>query len=274
MKRNTQNNEIVFDKFFIKALWKNKVLIFFFSIAFMIIGYIYGAFQPKYYKTELKLNDLPITLFYEFESFGDTKKNINDFYMLENFKKKFKSNLLSIDNLSEFLQQSKDFENFRNYQNNNNINPKIYFKDKLKVYFDQNNSVTSVSLIFEKKLDGEQFINKFVMFSFQKAVDDILKIILSKTNSDISLIKIEIANSENSISDPGLSKNSLYAKLNYQNYLYKLAKNFKINYEPILDAASSSHLISKPPLIFSLLGFFLGMFICIIILFIRFNADL
>ena len=109
------------------------------------------------------------------------------------------------------------------------------------------------------------------MFCYQKALDSIMQTILSKISYDIKLLKNEIANFENSISDPGLSKNSLNTKLNQQNYLYDVAKNYKKNHNPILDAASYSYPITKPPLIFSLLGFFLGMFSSIIIVFIRFN---
>jgi LPS O-antigen subunit length determinant protein (WzzB/FepE family) len=43
----------------IKTLWNEKILILSISLVFMVIGYVYGALQPKIYKTEITIREAP-----------------------------------------------------------------------------------------------------------------------------------------------------------------------------------------------------------------------
>ena len=78
---------------------EGKVFNFIFSLTFLIVGFIYGMLQPKIYKTDITLRNTPETLFLKY-----------NLYLQKNFEKIFdeelKLNLLSFDNLIEFLEKN------------------------------------------------------------------------------------------------------------------------------------------------------------------------
>ena len=78
---------------------EGKVFNFIFSLTFLIVGFIYGMLQPKIYKTDITLRNTPEILFLKY-----------NLYLQKNFEKIFdeelKLNLLSFDNLIEFLEKN------------------------------------------------------------------------------------------------------------------------------------------------------------------------
>jgi len=107
MKRNNQtlpNDEIDLREI-ILTLWKEKFLILVTTLIFTVTGYIYGTLQPKVYQTTIVLREAPEAVFDKYRSFISTQQQ-QQTYITSNFNQEFKLNLLSLDHLKKFVEQS------------------------------------------------------------------------------------------------------------------------------------------------------------------------
>jgi len=297
-KKNLQDNEINFSEV-ILYFWKQKFLILFFSLTFLIVGFIYGMLQPKIYKTDITLRNTPETLFLKY-----------NLYLQKNFEKIFdeelKLNLLSFDNLIEFVEKNNKINELKSTLKKNNIDIKKYFKEIFSL------EQKKYTLRLEKTFQGENFLNDYVLFTKQKTENffkeqlistldikinyykqnlkiaekidlqnPILKSMLEANNGYIIFTRqeAEIIFNEKLMNLPSMAKEPstlfyegtkiLSQKLIYLNELKNDVSNLKLDYNLFIEKASPAHLASKSILFFAVAGFVLGLFISLIIIFIR-----
>lgn len=294
-KANIQNDEINFLEI-ILYLWKQKFLILSFSLTFLIAGFIYGTLQPKIYKTNVTLHNAPETSFLKYNLYlqGDLKKIFDDDLRL---------NLLSFDNLIEFVEKNKNINKLKSTLKEKNIDIRKYFKEKFNL---EENKYT---LHFEKNFEGEDFLNDYVIFTKQKTETIFKEQLISTIDSKINYYKqnLKIAEKidlQNPILKSMLEANNGYVifatekadiiknyslpflekepnelfyygtkilsqKLIYLNDLKNDARDLTLNYNLFVEKASPPYQTSRSTLVFVMTGFVVGFLISLIVIFIR-----
>ncbi len=287
MKRNsllTQDDEIDLLEF-IRELWKEKILIISVSLLFMAIGYVYGTLQPKIYKEKILLREAPSYLF-EVRPFV-VKQSLFNSYMLslaKDFNNEFKINLSSSEILDRFVEQNNKIDEFKINLASKNIDIKKYFKGQLEIITnDGKNNSLAYSLTYGEYSPGDQFLNDLILFAKQETETAFKKQLTFIIIDEINKYKenLEIAkkiNLENqSAVNYSSQDSSLYNRgtkvLTYQianlNQMLDEAKLLKLDYNPILEKASSDILIKNSSSRFAATAFLLGFFFSIMIIFIR-----
>ena len=303
MKQNNRSildTEVDLRKILIQ-LWKEKILILFVCLAFMVVGYVYGIFQPKIYKTEIIIRYAPSSLFEPYRSFLNLAKEQQKQQQQQQqgiatlFNNEFELNLLSLDNITQFVEKNNEIGVFKSYLNKENIDARKYFKERFKLVPNQKNNIANrYSLTFQKPLPGEQFLNGYIIFIKQQTMEifkqQLTQMIVNEINvHKQNLVFAEIINLENpilkSMNEGNTNYNSnesaplfykgtkvLSQKLVYLNQLLNQTKDLTLAYDPILEKASVPSLIStsNPSLTFAAIGFLLGVFLSLIIILISF----
>lgn len=163
---------------FINIFWKEKfIFLSIFSIVLFSTFYYLNFIKSneKDYTTELKLKDridgtmLKMELILgDFKNFG-ARDDDDDVDVI--FYSIFRDNLISIDNLNQFFNKKKNIEDFKLYLEQNNIDPKVYFRNNfnLKDSFQKTNKL---SLNFPIELKGDKFLNDYVKFVAEKTIEE------------------------------------------------------------------------------------------------------
>jgi len=288
-KKNLQADEINFLEV-ILYFWKQKFLILSFTLTFLIAGFIYGIYQPKIYKTTVTLQKVkaPETLFYKYNSYLQTD-------YLNNFYKYLEKNLLSSGNLVEFVEKNNKINELESTLKENNI-------DISKFNLKKN----EFTLLYEKTFPGEDFLNDYFIFTKQKTEKIFIEQLVSSIDNRINLYKQHLKIAEDIDLQNPVLKSTLEANNNYVIFTIQEAERifdqkFKEN-EPIklfyhgtkilsqmiiifnelkndasnltlnslyIKNATFTEQISKSTLFFVVFGFILGLFISLIIIFIR-----
>jgi len=289
----------------IKSLVREKILILSISLIFMVAGYVYGALQPKIYKKEIVLSEAPSSLFEVYKPFFNTQQQQQQqqqqryYYQTDNatrhFNNEFKLILSSLDTLVQFVEKTNTFDDFKNYLKEKNISVIKYFEPQLgtrkfKAVIDkQNNILNKYSLTYSQPLRGEAFLNDYIIFAHQKTLT-VFKQQLTQTITSSIIThqqhleiakKIELENpilqsmlvGKTVVNEPDelfyKGTKVLTQQINYLNKLLNEVKNLTLDYNPILEQASSEMLISKSPIIYASIASLLGLFFSLIIVFIR-----
>ena len=186
-----------------KLLWTEKILISSISIICGLLGYLYASFKPQVLKIEITIQKPPAELFELYNPTFNNNNNNNN--INERFMSYFKVNFLSLDNLESFLEESRDFDNFKRYLESKNIFVKNYFVDKIGEVKEKNLIIPNkYFLVFTKELDGVIFLNNYLKFIKKKTVFEVNKIleisIINKiTNTERALEYAKFINLENPI---------------------------------------------------------------------------
>jgi LPS O-antigen subunit length determinant protein (WzzB/FepE family) len=271
----------------VRTLWREKILILSISIICGLLGYLYASFKPEEFKTEIKLKNPPYQLF---EPFTHLSINNNN-NVAAQFISDLKLNLLSLDNLEIFVEESRDLDIFKKYLKSRNISTKQYFASKLGEAKEKNIIIPNTYfLVFEKKiLDGDIFLNNYVEFIKKKNIIEFKKklklTIDNKINfTEDALETAKLINLENpilkspdrtnlAINEPEalfykgtkvLSQSIILDK----KILQKLENN-QFNYNHILDKGMTSKINTKSSYSFFLIGLFIGFFLSCIIIFFK-----
>ena len=139
MKRNSrisQDDEIDLGEI-IKTLWNEKILILSISLVFVVMGYVYGALQPKIYKTEIILREASPSLFEAYRPFFSTRQQD----IARQFNDDFKLNLSSIDILVQFVEETNTINDLKNDLKEKNISPRNYFRGKFENVIDNKKNI-------------------------------------------------------------------------------------------------------------------------------------
>jgi len=277
----SNNNEIDLADLVI-TLWREKILILSISIICGLLGYFYALSKPQEFKTEITLKNPPIQIFEPYNLF-----NNND--TAQQFISNFKLNFLSLDNLQSFTEESREFDNFKEYLKLRNISSKHYFVNQIGEAKDNNIIIPNKYFInHSKELDGAIFLNKYVKFVKKKTtveVKNTLKLTILNSIS-LHLQALEIAKKiqlENPIiKTPSQQQivtepEALFYKgtkvitenLKYLNTKMIKLENEQFDYNIILEKSITHAINPVSSSLYFALGLMLGSFLSFVIIFFK-----
>jgi len=295
------------------SLWKKKFFILITTLIFTIAGYIYGTLQPKVYQSTFTIRDAPEILFEKYKSLNvvreskvqkeyyEKKQEYLDMFITSNsnsiasnFNQEFKLNLISIDNLINFVEQNKKLDEFKSYLKKNNIETRAYFQNKYNfefIYYQKNKKQNQYTFTFSKTSPVKDFIDDYIIYTKQVAENIIREQLIHGLKNQIEIYNqnIEIAKIIN-LEDPIIKffreskfNTSLYEHTElfykgtiilskekfYLEQLLKQTENLTLNYNPILDKASIPDPLTKSEPMMMGIAFFIGLIFSISLIFIR-----
>ena len=182
----------------IEKLWKEKILILSISIICGLLGYFYGLLKLQELRTEITLKNPPTQIFESYNLLNINNNNNNNNNTNNNnnnnnnnntitgqFISDFKLNLLSLDNVQNFLEESREFDNFKGYLKSRNISANNYFANKFGEAKEKNIIIPNKYFLnHSKELDGAIFFNKYVEFIKKKTIVEL------KNNLKLTLLNI------------------------------------------------------------------------------------
>jgi hypothetical protein len=253
---------------------------------------VYGALQPNIYKTEITIREAPSSLFEAYRPFFSTQQQQQQQQqgIARQFNDDLKLNLLSLDTLVQFVENNNKISNFKNYLKEKDISAINYFRGKFEPVIDKkNNILNKYSLTYAQPLSGPSFLNDYIIFNQQQTMTIFKQQLTQNIINEINIHKqhLEIAKKiglENTIlqsmvegrsvvnePDALFYKGSLVLtqQITNLNKLLNETKNLTLDYNPILEQASSPALITKSPIIYAAIALLLGLFFSLMIVFIR-----
>jgi LPS O-antigen subunit length determinant protein (WzzB/FepE family) len=276
----------------IKSLWKEKILILSISIISGLLGYFYGLSKPQELRTEITLKNPPRQIFEPYNLFHinfSSSNNNNNNNIAEQFISDFKLNLLSLDDVQNFIEESREFDNFKGYLKSRNISVKQYFiDDKFNEVKEKNIIIPNkYFLIHPKELDGAIFLNKYVEFIKKKTIAEFknnLKLtflntinnhqealeIAKKIQLENPLIKTK--NEQQVVNEPEAffykGTKVILENLNYLDKRLIKLENDQFNYNIILQKSITLKNLNNFPLYF-VFGLILGLFLSLTIIYLK-----
>lgn len=310
MKKNIESNDLIEISDFVRFFLKNKLFILICSFFFSLIGYFFSLTQTSPdYSVSFMLKNPENTYYEQYEAaLGLRKKGVSNINIINDkttdqvnsgsinistlLGLEFQMNLLSIDNLVSYAEQSKHTEIFKEYLNKNKINFHQYFTINTLTNFKEKNQIVRNKYIFKftKEFNGDAFINDYVAFVKKKTLDQFI----IKLKSSISNIIIEIDQNLKiaeaiGLADPILkSANQGFQVINepepffyrgtkvlsqqkyFLNDLLSKTDIAKLDWDPFIDRAV---FVSKnketPAKLYMLSGFFAGFILSILTIYFR-----
>jgi LPS O-antigen subunit length determinant protein (WzzB/FepE family) len=272
----------------LRTFWREKILILSISIIFGLAGYLYAITQLQELKTEITLKNPPVQIFEPYNLFNNNNiNNINN--IAGQFISDLKLNLLSLDNLENFIEESGEFDNFKGYLKSRNISVKQYFIDKKYGEVKEKNIIIpdKYFLNYSKELDGAIFLNKYVEFIKEKTIVEFknnLKLtILNSINNHQEALEIakkiqletpiiKTTNQQQLVNQPEelfyKGTKVITENLNYLNKRLIKLENDQFNYNIILQKTLTLKDPINLPLYF-VLGLILGSFLSLIIIYLK-----
>jgi LPS O-antigen subunit length determinant protein (WzzB/FepE family) len=281
----------------IKSLWREKILILSISIICGLAGYVYASFQPQEFKTEIQINYPPPQLFEPYTYVLNNTPNTNtpntNTNIVAQFVSDLKVNFLSLDNVETFIEESREFSNFKGYLKTRNISAKEYFKNKLlneaSLVKEKNLINTNrYFLFFTKELDGDIFLNNYAQFIKKKTIIETKKklkfsienmiVIYENSLEKAKLINLEnpILKSMNQSTQVVNEPNDLFYKgskilsheITYLKRLLIKLENDQFYYEITTDKPFSSY-VKTSSLKYFAIALMIGLFLSLIIIFFK-----
>ena len=280
------NNQTISDheidlKELILTIWKEKYLILIFSLIFSVLGYIYGTHQSKVFQATATLREAPEYVFERFQPYQ--LENQNQSLSSKNFNKEFKYKLQSLSNIIKFVEQNEKLNEFKSFINKSGINIDSYFKGKSRIKYIKEEDTFIYTLNFSKPLPGPQFLNDYIIFTFQMTSDFIKKEQIKNITYKIKTLKPYIENAKTQLENlsgrsDALNESYMFFLKNYDYFSQELIslegrlsemKDFSIDYNPIVSKSSAVKQISKSNFYFMTVGFVIGLIFLILTLIIR-----
>ena len=268
----------------IEKLWKEKILILSISIICGLLGYFYVLSKSQEFKTEITIKNVPVQIF---EPYNLSKSN----NIAEQFIFDFKVNFLSLDSLQSFVEESREFDNFKAYLKLKNISPREYFVNKIGQVEKKNIIIPNKYFLnHPKELDGDFFFSKYVEFIKKKTIIDcknrIKLTILNTINNHQEALEIAkkiqlerpflyadwkaLQNMQNVEPETLFFKGTIVLSENINNFNKILIKleNDPFNYNTIIQNALTQKKSKSLPLYFAF-GLSLGLFLSLGIIFLK-----
>ena len=183
----------------VQNLWQHKILILSISILSMLLAYIItpnaNDNNPDYHKTVIAVKKISKETFAPYQniySYNDlSKSNIYiDFH--KEFNEQFTMNFLDLNNIFIFLEESKDFDDFKIFFKSRKISSSHYFYSKN--YGIENNNIDTRNIFFffilPEKTNRDKFSNNYSHFILDKTKISIKNLI----NREIDNIIIQNEN--------------------------------------------------------------------------------
>jgi LPS O-antigen subunit length determinant protein (WzzB/FepE family) len=276
----------------IKSIWRDKIIVLSTCIICGLFSYVYSVSQPKIYKAEIVLRDTPSSIFEVYRNFEIIEKSQSQSRMniAQQFNDEFKLNLLSHDNLVQFVEDNNKINDFKNNLKKKNISVRNYFKGKFGNVEDKSKQISNkYSLTYSESLPGETFLNDYIIFTQEKSLIIFKKMLIQKILAQIKIYQQNLKIAENiDLKNPILQSmvdgrgvinepEALFYKgtkvlsqqLLFLNNLLDETQNLKLDYNPILEKTLSEPLIKQSPKILLFIGLALGFFFSLIIIFVK-----
>jgi LPS O-antigen subunit length determinant protein (WzzB/FepE family) len=278
----------------VRTLWREKILILSISIICGLAGYLYASFKPEEFKTKIKLKNPLSQLFEPYtHSFlnNNNTNNTNANNITEQFISDFKLNLLSLDNLKIFVEESRDLDTFKKYLKSRNISVEQYFVKKLGEEKVTNIIIPNTYfLIFEKEiLDGNVLLKNYIEFIRKKNIIEFKKNLKSTIENRINytqdaLETAKLINLENPILKSSDRQNQvvnepealfykgtkvLSQSIIIDKKLLQKLENDQFDYNPILTTEISLKINTISSNTFFSIGLFFGFILSSIIIFFK-----
>jgi hypothetical protein len=190
--------------------------------------------------------------------------------------------------LVQFVEETNTINDFKNHLKEKKISARNYFKEKFKPIIDKKIQ-NKYSLTYSQPLPGETFLNNYIIFVRQQTLSmvkqQLTQTIVYEINNHQQQLEIaKKINLENPILQSMVDGRSvvnepdalfykgtkvLTQQITYLNKLLNETKNLTLDYNPILEQASSGLLITKSPIIYAAIAFLLGLFFTMMIVFTR-----
>jgi hypothetical protein len=188
MKTKIHHTEVeLFFKEFFKELWIKKILILSISVACSLLLYLFSNYrleQNDKQKIEFWIENPPAHLFALYEKFNFQNINLN-----KEFVNIFKKNLLNLNNLESFVENGKEFQDFKEFLKSRNITILQYFQDNRLQNVNKRNKniVDNYFLFFPKKLDGITFLNNYIKFTQKNTTIELKKYLKLMIEDEIKI---------------------------------------------------------------------------------------
>jgi LPS O-antigen subunit length determinant protein (WzzB/FepE family) len=305
MKKNNfylSDNEIDLSDL-IKLMWRDKIIVLSISIICGFFGYVYSVSQPKMYKAEIVLRNAPSSLFEAYRTFliveplqsqSQSQSQLqlqSSEGISKHFNDEFKTLLLSLDNLVQFVENNNKIDDLKNNLKEKDISASNYFNGKFEYVEDKNKKILNkYSLIYSEPFPVDTFLKDYIIFTQQQALIIFKKTLTQKIIAEISLYQQHLKIAENiGLKNPILQSmiegrgvinepEALFYKgtkvlsqqLIFLNDLLDETQNLKLDYNPILEKTlSKPFIITQTPKMSVSIGLILGLFFSFIIIFLK-----
>jgi hypothetical protein len=294
-------NKEINPKILILFLIREKNLILFFSILWMIVFLLYSIYSKHTLKTIIIIKDPPTAIFEPYNSIFYAPQNyafrsninnnlqqieIGKNYLQSQFILSFHNNIKSIYNFRDFLKID---NNFQKFYKSKNINFDEYFKQsnfssiKNK---EKNNNLFVYEFIFPEDVQGDIFFKNYVLFTQTKTMveyeTEIKETIHNSINYEQQILNYIKRIDINSIID--FKKNTLTENLVSQNFndltaqieknktLYRSFTYKKLDHNPFFEEPSKPTYAYKYfKLLYSLAGLSFGFLLSLIIIYFKYS---
>jgi hypothetical protein len=280
-------------------LWRNKILISFFSILGMSVFLLISINVKKDFTSRVTINDPQNNIFepynsvfyrsqnetYRINNNNNNIQQIGKSYLQTQFVLSFHHNIKSIYNFRSFINDKNNYD--KSYKINN-INFEKYFnksnfgsiKNKEK-----NNNLFDYSFVFPEDFPGDIFFKEYIQFTKKKTMlefeSDIKETISNSINYDRQILNIIKQIDYSSVVDFKKNNNfneylikQSFNELNAQveqNKILLQDLNFKkFDHNPFLEEPSKPTALHKyHNFLYSLLGLSFGFFSSLIVIYFR-----
>lgn len=306
MKNKNYSNEFLEISDLVKLILKNKLLILFSSLFFSLIGFTISTNEKKTYEVTFHIANPASYIFSRYDNvLGYNKKNTSINVITEKknspdnkenslsreFVLDFEKNLLSVDNLVLFSEQSKNIEDLKSYLKKNKIELAQYFKNNSIIYVKEKNQILLNKYLFKftKELEGDTFIYDYVLFiknktlvEFQNKLKFSILNLISEFDENLQIayaielaepILKSVSQGFQVVNEPDLLFYRGSKVLEKQKeFLTNLLLNIKISeleYNPFVDRPAYVNSNNENSKLYALSGLVFGFIFSVVIIFIR-----
>ena len=283
LKKTLASDEVDLKIIFLN-LWKEKYLFLSLTLIFVFFSYLYSLTLNKNveFTSRIQIKDPPLEFFSNYEAFFlETRIP----FKKESFTRTIDSNLLSLDNIENFVNQNNDLNDFKNHLKESDQTIRLFFEPR----FQQSKIMRDSEIILEKGkfllttpslFDANKFLDNYIIyvkdltlsqFRNQKIIQvhNILKIYEQnlEISNAISLDNPIIQNYEgvtqsNILTEPGDSFYQgsiiLSKRIEHLNEMLEILKK-KTDYNPIAERAIVIDSNSKNTTFPIIFGLIIGM---------------
>ena len=283
LKKTLVSDEVDLKIIFLN-LWKEKYLFLSLTLIFVFFSYLYSLTLNKNveFTSRIQVKDPPLEFFSNYEAFFIETRIP---FKKESFTRTIDSNLLSLDNIENFVNQNNDLNDFKNHLKESDQTIRLFFEPR----FQQSKIMRDSEIILEKGkfllttpslFDANKFLDNYIIyvkdltlsqFRNQKIIQvhNILKIYEQnlEISNAISLDNPIIQNYEgvtqsNILTEPGDSFYQgsiiLSKRIEHLNEMLEILKK-KTDYNPIAERAIVIDSNSKNTTFPIIFGLIIGM---------------
>lgn len=272
----------------LEKLWNRKLLILFITTLFAFFGFL----SFKLLVNNEEYNTASIFVKYPDKEIFNNKRILLDY---ERYAEIFSEFTESDFHLIEFIENNQKIDNFKSWFKIKNINGHDYIRDNLSGSYFKKNKGNNLILEYPHGTEGGIFLTDYIFYIKDKSLQKFLELneyllnnkietyqhnlnIAESIGLDIPTILQKKNDQRNTqlVNEPKAlfyqGSKVLQYELDYLKGFTKSKINELINYVPIKDKAKINKvLMNKKLLLYTSMGFIIGLCISIFIIFIRIN---